>query len=299
VASAARKPVPDSSAVSAVLPFQLIDSLIFVPAAVNDRRGLFMLDVGAMPLVLNQRYWRYTRGVEVDTLLDPRDAIPHDTTDPFPSATVRTVQLGPFVHQVTPRDWDTLSVNFEKIRGALARLQSDLTPAGSQPVLGNLGLMDLTPYETVFDYTHQRLVLIRVDTAGRRLAPVPEFTPVAMVPLVSEGQHLGITMRAGEAVDTFWLDTGAPTGILAPPTRARLGEHVRLIQESNLMAGVIYDKVTVDTIRLGERAVPGGLFDALPLGVEGGYPNLLGYSFLHQLGTFGINCRTRQLIFYR
>ena len=52
-----------------------------------------------------------------------------------------------------------------------------------RPVLGMLGLPMMAPFETVIDYTHQRLTLIPVDTAGRRLVAVPMYTPVTTLPM--------------------------------------------------------------------------------------------------------------------
>ena len=43
------------------------------------------------------------------------------------------------------------------------------------PVLGFLGLSAIESFETIIDYVHRRLILIRLDRAGRRLAK--EFLP--------------------------------------------------------------------------------------------------------------------------
>ncbi len=59
------------------------------------------------------------------------------------------------------------------------------------PRLGNLGPAVFTPFETIVDYTHKRVVLIRLDSAGRRAIDVPAYTRKTSVPLPRVPTGLG------------------------------------------------------------------------------------------------------------
>jgi hypothetical protein len=96
------------------------------------------------------------------------------------------------------------------------------------PRLGNIGLCVLEQFETIIDYTHQRLILIRVDTAGHRLAAVPAYTPRWSAPLIDVPidagyygvqQFWGVAVGTDDKLDTVnarnntvtrMMDTGAP-----------------------------------------------------------------------------------------
>ena len=113
------------------------------------------------------------------------------------------------------------------------------------PRLGNIGLSVLEPFETIIDYTHQRVVLIRLDSAGHRLANVPAYTPKWSAPIIDtalytndpQWQFWGVATRADYTLDTLdaskntvihALDTGSPTndaglGLLGYPFLRPLG----------------------------------------------------------------------------
>ena len=125
---------------------------------------------------------------------------------------------------------------------------------------GNIGLSALAPFGDDFiDYTHRRVVLIRLDTAGHRLAPVPAYTPRWSAPLVDmAGGVWGLAVRTDGTLDTLnasadtvirQLDTGAP---------------------SNMIQARKYNDLKWE----------------------------LGYPFLSQLGVIGINQRTHQVYLY-
>ena len=79
------------------------------------------------------------------------------------------------------------------------------------PRLGDIGLAALEPFETIIDYPHRLVVLIRLDSAGRRLAQVPAYTPQWSTPLIDialDPRHLESKCRWGIAVRrNYTLDT--------------------------------------------------------------------------------------------
>ena len=91
------------------------------------------------------------------------------------------------------------------------------------PRLGNIGPAVYEQFETIIDYTHQRVVLIRLDPAGHRLINVPAYTPKWTAPLVVElaeaGTNLKLAVGPDNTLDTLTtanntqvklLDTGTP-----------------------------------------------------------------------------------------
>ena len=109
------------------------------------------------------------------------------------------------------------------------------------PRLGNIGPAVLEPFETIIDYTNRRVVLIRLDSAGRRLATVPGYTPRWHAPLLDVPTgipglaSLGLAVSPCGKLETdeplnnvriMTLDTGAPSdggGILGYPFLSRRG----------------------------------------------------------------------------
>ena len=86
-----------------------------------------------------------------------------------------------------------------------------------RPVLGWLGLPALEPFETIIDYTHQRLVFIRLDQAGHRLAQVPAYTSVTTLPLIPIKNFgiWGLLARVEDTVtESLFIDTGAPNNTM-------------------------------------------------------------------------------------
>jgi hypothetical protein len=128
---------------------------------------------------------------------------------------------------------------------------------GSRPGetrLGQIGLSALEPFETIVDYTHRRVVLIRLDSAGHRLVPVPAYTPKWSAPLLDLPVHQSKEAKEGKH---WW-------GIAVQPNYV-LNTH---------------DK-SKNTMR---RIIDTGGCDSDDEG--------LNYDFLSKFGAFGVNHRT-------
>jgi hypothetical protein len=259
-------PSASQADVVTVIPFTLADlpsmSMPLFIAEVNGHRGLFGLDVGDPTGVVNRFYLKPNATGGLDTVL-AGEAMPQ--AGEYAQVTLRLGSL----QSPTP------------IR---TQVLSDPAAAQGDHRLGNIGVSELEPYEAIIDYTHQRLVLIRLDHAGHRLAQVPGYTPVATLPLISiDNGHVAVQGRIGDVVDTLALDTGNPIPvILTPTTRQRVQAH--------LAGGMMLDHLVI-----GSRS-----FDSLLVAPALPYmPDIIGYPVLHQYGAVGLNQRTHQLMLYR
>ena len=159
--------------------------------------------------------------------------------------------------------------------------------------LGSLGLPALEPFETVIDYVHQRLILIRLDTAGRRVAAVPAVTPRTTIPLVPVQEWWGVVARLGERVDSLMLDTGNGVNELTATTREALGAHLVPAGQDPMFHVPCW---TLDHLVVADQTVTASPFDT---GDAGRDFDILGPPFLRQFGLVGFNLRTRQLILYQ
>ena len=283
------------------VPFTVSNGLIFVQAAIDGHRGRYLLDTGSPLIVLNNAYLR----LNPDTYPDPLK-----TLDTLREGDSRTR------HQTF---WTVHTFQIGAVRQALDSL--DIGPPTPAPghgnvvlgwgdylpdqVLGTIGLNALAPFETIVDYTHQRLTLIPLDAAGRRLSPVPAYRAMRTIPLCPYHMHAdnptdtaahwwGVVARLGSIMDTVMIDTGSQDNILGQETEYQLGVHVRPTSPSPTTLGT---PVLLDTMVLAGQTLAGMPFSTRVSGQESS--DILGYSFLRRFGVVGFNFRTRQLILYK
>jgi hypothetical protein len=263
--------VPNQPDLVTVVPFytkpeetDLEKTKVVIQAEVDGRRGVFIFDLGAEPVMLNRSYLQPNAADGVDTVTDANRA-PDNTpkTDywnnenffQFDRAHV-SIRMGTLIshfddpllttalHESNPHRYNVL----------LGHLWGNFTWVFA-PRLGNIGPAAIEPFEAIVDYTNKRVVLIRLDSVGHRMINVPAYTPRWTGPLrhvdlgFSGLYSLGIAVGPENKLDTLnvsnniylrEIDTGAP--------------------ESD--------------------------------------DETLGYSFLSQFGVFGINQRTHQFILY-
>jgi hypothetical protein len=239
---------------------------VVIPAEVDGRHGIFILDLGATETVLNRTFLQPRSVGGVDTVTDANripDHTPmtdyfHGDLQPFDKAHV-TMRIGTLVsNSDSPCLTHTLQEpDPHRYNAVLGHLWGNFSWVFA-PRLGNIGLAELEPFETIIDYTHRQVVLIQLDQIGHRLVEVPAYTPKWTAPLVPvplprdvKGcDWLGLAIQPGSTLDT--LNTANNTQVRALDTGAP----------------------------------------------ESG-DDLLGYDFLSHLGVFGVNQRTHQLILYR
>jgi hypothetical protein len=239
--SAAVPGIPDLPDVVTVVPFywkanetELEQTKVVIPADVDGRRGNFVLDLGAPRLNLNRTFLQPSPTGGVDTVTDANRSPEHHGED---SVHV-TLRIGTLIDSfVEPTIGGP---NPRQINAFLNHMWGNFSWVFA-PRLGNVSLSVLEPFETIIDYTHRRVVLIRLDPAGHRLAPVPAYTPKWTAPLIDmplahdARQWWGIAVRPDNTVDTLtsanntetkMMDTGTPTNdedILGYPFLSQLG----------------------------------------------------------------------------
>jgi hypothetical protein len=205
-----------------------------IPAEIDGRRGIFIFDLGDEPMMLNRTYLQPNAAGGVDTVTDA-NRIPDNTprTDymnnqnfaQFDKAHV-TVRIGTLVshfddahltealHDSDPHHYNVM----------LGHLWGDFGWVFA-PRLGNIGPAAIESFEAIVDYTHKRVVLIQLDSAGHRKANIPAYTPRWTGPLLNipsglDGVYgLGINVGSDNMLDTLdatkntetkVIDTGAP-----------------------------------------------------------------------------------------
>ena len=273
-----------------VVPFQLDHGFILVPAEIDGRRGTFHFDTGAQLITLRSKYIRAHRHGGLDTVVAGNDADDSDDSDTF--ITVHTLHIGTLRQHL-----DSIDVGPPTPRSSNARISNwnfldFVETVHNGPILGNLGLNAMEPFETIIDYTHQRLILIRLDASGHRLAAVPAYTPAATVPLVAiikrPHSYWGVQAHMGDSLVTLIVDTGGRNKLDKQMTQY-LGTRVVPTNES-------LDETplgTLDHLVLGGRS-----YDTLSFKINFEDTGL-GFDFLNRLGVVGFNFRTHQLILYK
>lgn len=233
----------------------LQETVVPIMVSVDGHRGLFILDLGAPWLALTPKYFRLRRGGGVDTAM---------VTSQQMGITHVQVQIGTLRDEFTDSTLPPIGIRFANANALLMDYTggTNLDCCVTGPAVGNLGLGALEPFETIIDYTRQRVIFIRLDSAGHRLAPVPAYTPRWSVPLLDiqhprPNHYWGIKVRPDDVLDT--QDTTQNTVVRMLDTGSPLNSH----------------------------EIPG-----LPL------KGILGYPFLSQFGVIGFNHRTHQIIFY-
>lgn len=233
--------VPNLPDVVTVVPFYhkanettVEQTKVVISAAVDGVHGLFVLDLGAPRFNLNRTFLQPSPTGGVDTVSDANRISERGVED---SVHVK-VRIGTLsidvVDPMVPAD-DPHHPN-----AFLNHMWGNFSWVFA-PRLGNIGLSVLEPFETIIDYTHQRVVLIRVDSAGHRLADVPAYTPRWSAPLVDVSlapdarRWWGTAVRPDDMLDTvntsrnikiMVMDTGAPTNgrMLGYPFLSQFGE---------------------------------------------------------------------------
>jgi hypothetical protein len=176
-----------------------------------------------------------------------------------------------------------------------------------EPILGLFGLNAMEPFETIIDYPHQLMLLIRLDSLGHRMATIPSYTPRVQVPLVAVASpgtpdqqywwgvmgNLGGTDSA--TPDTLQLDTGDPDNSLVRRTYARLTAHSAHLTPTTARP----DDPSATRVMLDRMTVGGTTLTMLPFSLYTADCDILGYGYLSRLGVVGFNLRTRQFLLYR
>jgi hypothetical protein len=246
---------------------------VYIPAEVDGRQGIFMLDIGALDVTLNRTYVRPSTTGGLDTVLatDTADTVArqHDWsgTNMYVSLRIGTI-VNQHTSAITAHWWNNFWPDSESFyRGGKFHLDH---PPVLGPKLGHIGTVALEPFETIIDYTHKRLILIRLDSAGHRLVEVPAYTPKWSAPLID-------------------FPSDVPTGNGAFSMQL-LGHG----PGKNIWGVAIRPDNTIDTVNSANNTRAREMDTGAPTNDDGP----LGYPFLSQFGVVGLNHRTHQFILY-
>lgn len=193
-----------AAGVSADVPFVQTDPLPAVMAAVNGREGLFILDTGAAPVVLDPNF---AKAAQV-AVAGP------DSQGVFAGGKTADIKSGKI---------ETLTLNGFEVANVPATLVPTVAfsaVTGGKPVAGVIGAGLFARFRTTIDYSRGRLVLQARDarSSGSVSARIP-FWHVGTHYLLAEGQ-----LNAAEPA-LFFVDTGlAGFAFTAPESSLRAAQ---------------------------------------------------------------------------
>ncbi len=271
-ATTAGPDIPDLPNLVTVIPFELTGNepertKVLIPADIGGHRGMFILDTGDPRVDVNRDYVKSSPTGGLDTVA-AGEPVPQGEEHVRVPMRIGTLQLPHPIDAVVDHVFNGFNMR--------------------SPRLGNIGLSALEPFETIIDYAHQRLVLIRLDSAGHRLATVPAYPPTTMVPLVPYAKlWWGVKGLLSGVEDSLLIDTGNPWNTLLETTRQQVATHLTQTTPG-----------TTENVKLDHLGLAGGVFDDVLFVVGNDDSDVLGFGFLSRLGTVGFNFRTHHLILY-
>ena len=287
--------IPDRPELVTVIPFssRSDDGDVVIPVDVDGYQGLWLLDTGNPGFILNAAVLQPTAQGGVDTIRSPGLARGDQTAS---QVYIDHVRLGTLsLTHVTAPPYPGLPAPLRPVNALLAHF-------GFDPgyMLGNIGLAVLEPFETIIDYPRRRVVLIRLDAAGRRLVQVPAYTPVWAAPLIDMGERSnpiqpepwhwwGVQAQLGGVISSWLIDT--ETSKMSFITEAAYPDQARRLPRGQVVP------LPEPLVIAGRRFTLDSVKNYT--GPDGANSNLLGAPFLHHLGVVGFNHRAHQFILYR
>jgi hypothetical protein len=272
-AAAAVPGVPNRPDLVTVVPFvskpnesAIEQGLVMIPAEVDGHRGNFMVDLGAPDLMLNREFLQPSPNGGVDTA--DLKSWP-DRTEENDARTWHKVRISLRIGTLLYTFNDPLLDRYFPLGHPNAVVNHhwnhyDAPDGPFAPRLGHIGVAPLEPFETIIDYTRRRVVLIRLDAAGRRLVDVPAYTPKWSAPIIDSPANENPTWNIKVVADT-----------------TKDG----------------FKRFTLDTINPGNNTKTLFLDTGAPF--DYGVGGALGTPFLSPFGVVGFNHRTHQFILYR
>jgi hypothetical protein len=284
-AQAAAAPAELPGAVT--VPFTLAEKLIVVDAEINGVAGNYLVDTGAMAIVLNSG--RFAAGAIDTKALD--HALPAGVNGAMQDVRGATdLQLR----------WGALEI------GELRGLVTDLTHLEESigiEIAGIIGFNVLERFEVHFDYAASELTLYSLDSAHRPLVASERGKPMQVTRFDMAGhipvfpvQIAGHELRMG-------LDSGAGGAMLFERWQQPLEGKYTFIERNELRGGdrqvQMGDVVRIDSMQVQDIVYADMTFRFNDIAAHGGTPvpmdGLLGYEFLKTRPT-AINFRKRELL---
>jgi len=229
------------------MPVDLIAGLVFIHATVDGQTGLFIVDTGNPTLLLNTHH--LSGGPTIDSAI---------VTD----AVGRNVPV--LVHAVRQFQWNGVSiVNLGALGMDLSSVESQLQKElRGQPILGMVGVSQLSHFISVFDYGKQAIELYPSHVFDRR-TPARLQTPDVTVPLLTSESGLFVEGVAGDKSFLLRIDSGDDGLGIDEDFAATLGTHVISAGRMEPTMGVGGVIVTTPIVVLDRLMIGAMAYDSL------------------------------------
>lgn len=271
------------------IPFTLSGTLPMVRARVDAKTGNFFFDTGASELLLNGRV--------------------------FEPKIKDGSQAGGVSGKVTilgSTKIDTFLCENLLITKAVAKVVDlrHLESVKQISVFGILGFTVFDGYEVLFDYQDQLIILIKLDSKGIPIEPLPtwQYVPLDTIEIERKGHVAMIPLTFNSKTKWFGLDSGAEQNMIdSRSARKFLEANFQVIRRIK-MSGMGQDQVEVfagvllnsklDTLTLAP--MPTLLTNMAQINeiYQTNLDGIIGYQFLVQQ-PMSINYKRRTLIRYR
>ena len=256
---------PTTTAAYKIIPFQIVNRMIYVEAEVEREPGVFIIDTGCPGVVVNRDMSEKAKSIQAETLSSGLEM--HATN-------IEQLCLG--------------EMELENTTG-LAVPFGSFASGHQEKVLGLAGYQPFKDFEILFDYNNQLLHLFPSKDAALHRST----KPVRQIFLSMEGHLPVITLQVGEQRLRFGLDTGAATNIIDAALINELPEEIVKYLPMEQMRCLNGQYQDVEAVNIGKLSI-----DDYPLqpmkflfvdlskvneNTEEQLDGLLGYSFFSQL----------------
>jgi hypothetical protein len=250
----------------AEIPFVQTDPLPAVAASVNGREGLFILDTGAGPIVLDPDFAAAAK-IEVAGT-GAQGVFAGGKTADVKSGKIGTLSLNGF--------------NVANVPAILVSTAAFSGVTGGKPVAGVIGTGLFSRFRTTIDYRRGALILERRETTppGGALARIPVFQ-IGTHYLLAEGQ------LNGAEPSLFFIDTGLAGFAFTAPASSLSAARIALPALSADKGGIgqsAAGEFRIASLKLGPHIRDNlkGLYGPFPPQLENGLGVRIGGLVSHQ-----------------
>lgn len=274
------------------LPFRLRNGLIYMPAQLNGVEGYFLFDSGCPVVLLNKKFSNHSKvikGLSFDFM----------------------GMGGKMEEQVWSRENHLKWAGTDLLLDAPASYMDGAELDDDVNFFGLLGYAMFSDYQITFDYQAERLLLERVDTAGKLTgAGIYKGKLVAGAPLAMRRHIPVVSLRLGSRDYPMGIDCGANANVVQASLKGAIGKLFDQEEQGVSINGVGNANESASSCYLMGASVAGlplqDMYTVLtrqPIGAGSGEHSLgvlglLGAPFLNQYRTT-LNFYARSISFYK
>lgn len=171
------------------IPYKLVNGIMLIPVAANDKEGFFAFDTGAMQTAVNKEYFPELHGEQID-IAKFSEGVKKSSAD---KGVLNALRFS----DIALSDMPVLIMDLMYAERALKTLMPDLK------MLGTLGIDVIGNYTVLLDYNAAEIVL----------DPEQGFEDQVTIPMRYENLPI-IEVEVADKTCDFVLDTGANTCLL-------------------------------------------------------------------------------------